>query len=108
MGDAAREEILCVSQAAASSGLLWRSWDADLYIVHQPSSAETHVFNGPAAAILRVLDDRPLALDNLKTRVEEALGAQLGDLAEADFHAAVRRLDELGLIERVQTAGEVR
>ena len=108
MGDAAREENLCVSRAAASSGLLWRSWEDDLYIVHQASSAETHVFNGPTAAILRLLDDRPLALDNLKTHVEEALGAQRGDLAEADFYFAVHRLDELGLIERVQAADDVR
>ena len=108
MGDEAREEFLCVSRAAASGGLLWRSWDADLYIVYQPSSAETHVFNGPTAAILRTLDDRLLALDELKSHVEQALGAQRGDLAKADFFAAVHRLDELGLIERVQAADDVR
>ena len=37
-----------------------------------------------------------------------SLGAQRGDLAEADFFAAVHRLDELGLIERVQAADDVR
>ncbi len=98
MADAAWEPLRRVRRTAAGNGLLWRAWEDDLYIVYQPSSAETHVFNETTASLLRCLDESPVTLRQLKARAEDALGAQRGALAEADLAFAVRRLDELGLI----------
>ena len=83
---------------AASRGLVWQDWD-DVYIVYQPSSAETHVFNETTAAILRCLEAGPLAADAVQGQTEAALGVAQGGLATDDFVFATHRLEELGLIE---------
>ena len=88
---------------AASRGLVWQDWD-DVYIVYQPSSAETHVFNETTAAILRSLEAEPLAADGVKRETEAALGVAQGGLAADDFVFATRRLEELGLIEYLDEA----
>lgn len=97
---------LRVGRTAACGALLWRTWD-DVYIVYQPSSSETHVFNGTTVAVLRCLDDGPLAIEALKTCTEDALEIERGELGEADFAFALRRLDELGLIDYLQEMGDV-
>ena len=58
--------------ASAGRALLWEDWD-DIYIVFQPSSAETHVFNETTALMLRALDHGPLSAEELKSRTEAAL-----------------------------------
>ncbi len=83
--------------------LIWQEWDG-IYIVYQPSSAETHVFNESTALILRCLEHGPLSTDEVKERTEVALGANPGELAADDFAFATMRLEELGLIERLEDA----
>ncbi|MBP9806204.1 MAG: HPr-rel-A system PqqD family peptide chaperone [Candidatus Accumulibacter sp.] len=79
-------------------GLVWQPWD-DVYIVYQPSSTETHVFNETTALILKCLEQGPLAIEGIKDWAEAALGVAHGELATADFAFATARLQELGLIE---------
>jgi len=86
--------------------LEWQAWD-DVYIVYQPSSAETHVFNETTALILRCLEQGPLSRKMVKERVEETLGVGLGKLAADDFAFATQRLEELGLIECLDEASVV-
>jgi PqqD family protein of HPr-rel-A system len=87
----------------ASRGLRWDKWD-DLYVVYQPSSAETHVFNETTALILKCLEPRPLPADKVKEHTETALGVGHGELATEDFTFATMRLEELGLIESLDAA----
>lgn len=89
--------------AAAGRGLVWQDWD-DVYVVFQPSSAETHVFNETTALILKGLEQGPLSMESAKDWTEAALGVDQGELAADDFAFAVGRLEELGLIERFDEA----
>ena len=86
--------------------LEWRKWD-DVFIVYQPSSAETHVFNETTALILRCLEYGSLPADEVKIKTEAALGALQGELAGDDFTFATMRLEELGLIECLDDANAV-
>ena len=83
--------------------MLWQYWD-DVYIVYQPSSAETHVFNETTALILKCLECGPLSVDVLKEQTEAALGIAPGKLAKEDFAFATSRLEELGLIDCLEAA----
>ena len=90
----------------AGNGLVWQEWD-DLYIVYQPSSAETHVFNETTATILRSLGYGPLSADEVKVQTEAALGVGPGELAKEDFAFATSRLEELGLIDCLDDASVI-
>lgn len=83
---------------SAGSDLIWQQWN-EVYIVYQPSSAETHVFNETTALILRSLEPGPLSSDRVLDCVESCLGIAQGDLGTEGFAFAVWRLEELGLIE---------
>ena len=83
---------------SASRGLVWQDWD-DVYLVYQPSSAETHVFNDTTALILKCLEQGQVSTEAVKNWTEAALGVGKGELAADDFAFAVKRLEELGLIE---------
>ena len=83
---------------SASRGLVWQDWD-DAFLVYQPSSAETHVFNDTTTLILKCLEQGQLSTEVVKAWTEAALGVDQGELVADDFGFAVRRLEELGLIE---------
>jgi PqqD family protein of HPr-rel-A system len=91
---------------SARRELIWREWD-DIYIVYQHSSAETHVFNETAALILKCLEHGPLSADEVKRQTEAALDVGPGELAEEDFAFATSRLEELGLIDCLESASTV-
>lgn len=78
--------------------LVLQKWD-DLYIVYQPSSSETHVFNETTVLILKSLEQGPLAMVAVKERTEAVLGVGHGELGIEDFAFATHRLEELGLID---------
>lgn len=80
------------------SRLIWSQWD-DIYIVYQPLSAETHVFNETTALILKCLEKGPLSAEAVMYQTENALGIGEGELVAHDFTFATMRLEELGLIE---------
>jgi PqqD family protein of HPr-rel-A system len=90
---------------SAGRELDWQEWD-EVYIVFQPTSAETHVFNETTAAILRCLDSGggALSTDALKARTEAALGVDSAELVADDFAFATTRLEELGLIDCLDDA----
>ena len=90
----------------AGRGLRWDKWDG-VYIVYQPSSAETHVFNETTALILKCLEYGPLSADDVKEQTEVALGVAPGELAKEDFAFATSRLEELGLIDCLEAASIV-
>lgn len=83
---------------SASRGLVWQDWD-DVYLVYQPLSAETHVFNDTTALILKCLEHGQISTEGVKNWTEAALGVGQGELAADDFAFAVGRLEELGLIQ---------
>ena len=91
----------------AGRGLRWDEWD-DVFIVYQPSSAETHVFNETTALILKCLEHGPLLAEEVKVQTEASLGVGPGELADDDFAFATMRLDELGLIERLDDVSAAR
>jgi PqqD family protein of HPr-rel-A system len=88
---------------SAGRELVWQEWD-DVYLVYQPSSGETHVFNETTALILRSLDQGPLAAALVKDWSEKSLGIDAGELGDEDFAFAVGRLQELGLIDCLDEA----
>ncbi|WP_313953968.1 HPr-rel-A system PqqD family peptide chaperone [Accumulibacter sp.] len=87
--------------------LEWQAWD-DLYIVYQPSSAETHVFNETTALILKSLEQGSRSTAGVKDWTESALGVAPGGLAADDFSFATQRLEELGLVEYLDDASATR
>jgi PqqD family protein of HPr-rel-A system len=91
---------------SAGSELDWQEWD-EVFIVFQPSSAETHVFNETTAVILRCLGSGALSTDAVKALTEAALGVDSGELATDDFAFATMRLEELGLIDCLDDASAV-
>lgn len=90
----------------AGRALQSQEWD-DLYIVFQPSSAETHAFNETTVLILKCLELGPMSTEAVRHQTEIALGVCQGDLAVDDFEFATMRLEELGLIERLDSACSV-
>lgn len=82
--------------------LVWMGWD-DVYIVYQTDSAETHVFNEVTALILRSLDEGSLSTEVLADKIEATLGLGRGELSIDDLAFATMRLEELGLIERLDS-----
>lgn len=92
--------ISYLNKTAAQAGLIWENWD-DVFVVYQPSSAETHVFNETTASILACLEEGAVSADELKNQTEAALGVSQSELDDTDFAFALQRLEELGLIERL-------
>ena len=48
-----------------------------------------------------------MSMEALRSQTEFALGVGQGDLSEEDFAFATMRLEELGLIERLDSASAV-
>ena len=90
----------------AGHALQIQKWDG-LYIVFQRSSAETHAFNATTVLILKCLLLGQMSMEALRSETEFALGVGQGDLSEGDFAFATMRLEELGLIERLDSASAV-
>jgi len=86
--------------------LIWQDWDG-IYIVYQPSSAETHVFNETTALILKCVEHGPLSAEEVKVQTEASLGVGPGELADDDFAFATSRLEELGLIDCLDDASVI-
>ncbi|MBP6654220.1 MAG: HPr-rel-A system PqqD family peptide chaperone [Propionivibrio sp.] len=91
---------------SAGHALQIQKWDG-LYIIFQRSSAETHAFNATTVLILKCLVLGQMSMEALRSQTEFALGVCQGDLAEEDFAFATMRLEELGLIERLDSASAV-
>ena len=87
----------------AAGELTWVEWD-DAYIVYQPSSTETHVFNETTALILQFLRREALSLEQVVERVGQALGVEKEALLAADVRLALQRLEVLGLIDGLDGA----
>ncbi|WP_174624387.1 HPr-rel-A system PqqD family peptide chaperone [Candidatus Methylobacter favarea] len=87
----------------AGRELAWQEWD-DVYIVYQPSSAETHVFNDTTAAVLQSLEKDVLTMAEIGDRTAQWLDLGRDELSSGDLSFALGRLEELGLIEWSGTA----
>ena len=87
-----------IGVTAAGLGLVWQEWD-DVYIVYQPSSTETHVFNDTTAAALGLLQTAPACFAELHTRLAHSLEIDPNEIHQGDLAFVVNRLEELGLIE---------
>jgi PqqD family protein of HPr-rel-A system len=82
----------------AGRELKWQDWN-DVYIVYQPSSTETHVFNETTATVLQSLRKGALTMTEVANRTAQALDLGLEEIYDSDLSFAVARLEELGLIE---------
>jgi PqqD family protein of HPr-rel-A system len=91
---------MVVELAAVARNLVWEKWD-DFFVVLQPSSSETHVFNDITAFILKCLEHGPLSMEAVKEETERALDLPQGEIASDDILFALGRLEELGLVDRV-------
>lgn len=82
----------------SSRELVWQDW-GDVYIVFQPSSTETHVFNDITATVLQSMVIGALTMDDIKNYTAHALNFEHDELPIEDLSFALGRLDELGLVE---------
>lgn len=96
-----------VAPAPAGRALRLQKWD-DIYIVYQPSSTETHVFNETTALIIGCLEHGPRPIQRVKSWTEAALGVDQGELGADTFAFALARLEELGLVEYVDDVSAAR
>lgn len=94
------KELISTGEADA---LEWQEWD-DIYIVYQPSSAETHVFNETTALILKCLRQGTQSIESIREWAEEFLGIDAGELEMDGVEFALARLEELGFIECLEEA----
>lgn len=85
----------------------WQDW-GDVYIVYQPSSTETHVFNDITAAILHSLEKNALTMAGVADRIAKDLGLVRDELSGSDLTFALERLEELGLVEWADEAADAR
>ncbi len=82
----------------AGKALIWHKSD-DLFIVYQPSSTETHLFNEISALILASIEQGPRSIDAVLEWAAIRLGVSVDDLDAEEFYSAMIRLDELGLVD---------
>jgi PqqD family protein of HPr-rel-A system len=78
--------------------LIWKDW-GDVFIVYQPSSTETHVFNDTTYFLLDALANGLLPLATLREKTAESLQTSIDELSLDEINFAVARLEELGLVE---------
>ncbi|MGZ8164417.1 MAG: HPr-rel-A system PqqD family peptide chaperone [Methylobacter sp.] len=97
------ETSLSLVLTSAGRELTWQDWD-DVYIVYQPSSTETHVFNDTTAAVLQSLEKAVLTMADVADQVAQDLDLGCDELSSEDLSFALGRLEELGLIEWSDTA----
>jgi PqqD family protein of HPr-rel-A system len=88
---------------SAGRKLVWQDWD-DVYILYQPSSTETHVFNDITAIVLQSLEKGALTMSEVVDRTVQELDLDRNGLSSGDLSFAIGRLEELGLIESLDTA----
>jgi PqqD family protein of HPr-rel-A system len=82
----------------SGKSLIWQDW-GDLFIVYQPSSTETHLFNDTTAAVVQSLEKSPLSSAELFSAVSSTLMCTGDALSESDLSFVTDRLEELGLID---------
>ncbi len=92
-----------IALTEAGSKILWQDWE-DSYIVYQPSSGETHVFNETTALILKRLESGPASLEEIRAWAAESLGIEISEIAEDGLSSVAERLDELGLADWLDEA----
>lgn len=78
--------------------MVWKAWDG-VFIVYQPSSAETHVFNDTTAAILQSLEDDALTMAEIADRTGQSPDPEHEQASGGNLFFALQRLEELGLID---------
>ena len=78
--------------------LVWRSWDADEFLVFDAVSGDTHLINRVTAEVLGALERSPLGQDEIGREVSRAIGADPAGL-EPTLGELLRYLDRVGLVE---------
>ena len=80
--------------------LRWRSWDGE-FVAYHCASGDTHLLQPVAAAALMRLQKEPATIEELTRGVSEELGLGPEPGLSNQFQQWIQRLDELGLIERI-------
>ena len=86
---------------SSDSQLIWKSWDADEFVVYSTASGDTHQLHEVTAEVLRQLEHAALEFSDLARNVADALGAELDEQTETYVARLVAHLDQIGLIESV-------
>ena len=86
--------------SAEGRDLRWQNWN-DFYIVYQPSSTETHIFNETTAQVLRCLGlkNDSCSMEELRSLTVKSLEIMAHELETSCLAEAVYRLIELGLVD---------
>lgn len=92
------EDVDTLFLTHAGRELVWKAWDG-VFIVYQPSSAETHVFNDTTAAILQSLEDDALTMAEIADRTGQSPDPEHEQASGGNLFFALQRLEELGLID---------
>ena len=82
--------------------LRWQDYE-DVSIVYQPSSSETHVFNEITSTTISLLENPFSDIAQLHRKLTEELEIGLDELGINDVNFVVGRLEELGLIDWLET-----
>ena len=102
-----QETSRIITLTATGWELVWHEWD-DVYIVYQPASSETHIFNDTTAAVLQSLENGALTMAVVADLTAQALDIEREKLLNGDLSFALGRLEELGLIEWSDEAAAAR
>lgn len=89
-------------QVVDAAELSWRFWD-DQFIVFNPASGDTHLLNPLAGEALQRLQQGPADVPELARHAASNLGLAPDELLSQEIETLLDELDELGLVESVQS-----
>ena len=95
-----RSELWSVPEG---TDLRWREWDG-VFVVYHCASGDTHLLQPVATATLKRLQRNPATTEELIQGVRGELGLEAEPGLSEQIHELLRRLNDLGLIERVDGA----
>ena len=85
---------------ALHDGLRWRTWSAETeeeYLIFNTGSGETHCVNFTAAFVLQLLEERPMTIEAVASRICQ-VSPQAADAVLKHIHLLFGEFDRVGLI----------
>ena len=95
---AASGAVLRAWRLADDADLQWRIWEEQTIIYHPPSG-DTHCLNPLAAAVLRRIEQQPVATQQLVQAVFQTLEMEVTSSLEQQVQMLLGQFHELGMIE---------
>ena len=85
-------------RAVSASSHHWHQWDGE-YLVYNDRSGDTHLLTDIAARLLRRLEDRPMAVDDLVALANRDGREDEPPWSESEIMDMVLQFEGFGLIE---------